>query len=72
MKQRLKWIAFCVMVLAVVVFAAFALGYRLDMLPDVSHPVQPAQTTAPRETFASVEVRDYLADDVSKKDYPAF
>ena len=65
MKQRLKWIAFCVMVLAVVVFAAFALGYRLDMLPDVSHPVQPAQTTAPRETFASVEVRDYLADDAT-------
>ena len=65
MKQRLKWIAFCVMVLAVVVFAAFALGYRLDMLPDVSHPVQPTQTTAPRETFASVEVRDYLADDAT-------
>ena len=65
MKQRLKWIALCVMVLAVVAFAAFALTYRLDMLPDVSHPVQPVQTTAPRETYRTVEIRDYLADDAT-------
>ena len=65
MKQRLKTVALCVLVFAVVVFAVFALTYRLDMLPDVSHPVQPAQTTASRVTFDSAEVRDYLADDAT-------
>lgn len=62
-KQRLKTIALCVMVLAVVVFAVFAVTYRLDMLPDVSHPVQPAQTTVPRTTYVEKQTRDYLPTD---------
>ena len=62
-KQRLKTIALCVMVLAVVVFAVFAVTYRLDMLPDVSHPVQPAQTTVPRTTYVEKQTRGYLPTD---------
>ena len=63
MKKNVKWIPVCAAVLAVVLFAAFCATHDLDMLLDVSRTAQPTQTTIPRETFDSVEVRDYSADD---------
>ena len=63
MRQRFKWVLLCVLLLAVVVFAAFCLLQNSEMLLDVSHANRPAATTRVRETYADTAERTFLPDD---------
>lgn len=65
MKRYAKWIPVVLLVLAVVLFAAFCATHDFDMLLDVSRSARSVQTTIPRKTYDAVETREYLADDVT-------